>query len=148
MRGMKAYTKREQIYPSDLTDAQWEQIEPLFSGLREYTWPKRELVDAVLYFVKAGCQWRLLPHDFPPYSTVHSFYRRARLSGLWDTVLRRLVAKTREDAGRKPGPTYALIDSQSVKTVAASEQRGIDGGKKRKAGSGTSSRTPWATCSP
>ena len=104
-------------------------------------WPKRELVDAVLYFVKTGCQWRHLPHDFPPYSTVHSFYRRARLSGLWDVVLRHLVAKTRKDAGRKPGPTYAIIDSQSVKTVAAGEQRGIDGGKKRKAGNGTSSWT-------
>jgi transposase len=145
---MKAYKKRDQVYPSDLSDAQWEQIKPLFCGLREYTWPKRELVNAVLYFVKSGCQWRLLPHDFPPYSTVHSFYRRARLSGLWDTVLQHLVSKTREDAGRKPGPTYALIDSQSVKTVAAGEQRGIDGGKKRKATSATSSWTPWATCSP
>ena len=148
MRDMKSPKKREQTYPSDLTDAQWEQIEPLFCGLREYVWPKRELMDAVLYFVKTGCPWRHLPHDFPPHATVHSFYRRARLSGLWDAVLRHLVAKTREDAGRKPGPTYAIIDSQSVKTVAASEQRGIDGGKKRRAGSGTSPWTSWGTCSP
>jgi len=138
---MKAHKKREQRYPSDLTDTQWAQIEPLFSRLRVYTWPKRELVDATLYFVKTGCQWRLMPHDFPPHSTVHSFYRRARISGLWDAILQHLVVKTRGDAGREPGPTYALIDSQSVKTVAASEQRGIDGGKKRKAGSGTSSWT-------
>ncbi len=135
---MKEYSKREQSYPSDLTDAQWAEIEPLFSGLREYRWPKRELTDAVLYFVKTGCQWRHLPHDFPPYSTVHSFYRRARISGLWDKILQHLVKRTREDAGRKPAPSYAIIDSQSVKTVASSEERGIDGGKKRKGESGTS----------
>jgi len=134
---MRENKKREQTYPSDLTDTQWKEIEPLYSGLREYTWPKRELTDAVLYFVKTGCQWRHLPHDFPPYSTVHSFYRRARNSGLWDRILQHLVVKTREDAGRSPEPTYAIIDSQSVKTVAASEERGIDGGKKRKAESVT-----------
>ena len=129
---MKENEKRKQRYPSDLTDSQWEEIEPLFKGMRQYTWPKRELMDAALYFVKTGCQWRLLPHDFPPYSTVHSFYRRARQSGLWDKILQHLVVKTRVDAGRSPDPTYAIIDSQSVKTVAASDERGIDGGKKRK----------------
>ena len=135
---MKEYKKREQIYPSDLTDTQWEEIKPLFSGMREYTWPKRELMDAVLYFVKTGCQWRHLPHDFPPYSTVYSFYRRAMKSGLWDAILEHLVEKTRKNASRSPNPTYALIDSQSVKTTSASEERGIDGGKKQKAESGTS----------
>ena len=129
---MRRYEKRARSYPSDLTDKQWEEIAPLFIGMREYTWPKRELVDAVLYFVKTGCQWRHLPHDFPPYSTVHSFYRRARNSGLWDKILHHLVLKTRTDAGRSPEPTYAIIDSQSVKTVAASEERGFDGGKKQK----------------
>ncbi|MDD3230195.1 MAG: hypothetical protein PHE09_13390 [Oscillospiraceae bacterium] len=78
-----------------------------------------------------------LPHDFPPYSTVHSFYRRARSSGLWDKILQHMVVKMREDAGRKAEPSYGIIDSQSVKTVAASEARGIDGGKKRKDESGT-----------
>ena len=130
---MSEHKKREQSYPSDLTDTQWAEIESLFTGLREYTWPKRELLDAVLYLVKTGCQWRHLPHDFPPYSTVHSFYRRARINGLWERILQHLVVKTREDAGRNAEPTYAIIDSQSVKTVSASEERGIDGGKKRKA---------------
>lgn len=129
-------TKGRPSYPSDLTDVQWAEIEALFSGLREYKWPKRELTNAVLYFVKTGCQWRHLPHDFPPYSTVHSFYRSAKHSGLWDTILRHLVKKTREDAGRKPNPSYGIIDSQSVKTVGPSEKRGIDGGKKQKAESG------------
>ena len=126
------FRSREQAYSSDLTDAQWEEIKPLFSGMREYKWPKRELMNAVLYFVKTGCQWRHLPHDFPPYSTVHSFYRRARKSGLWDIILEHLVEKTRKNAERSINPTYALIDSQSVKTTSASEERGIDGGKKQK----------------
>ena len=138
---MKEQKKRERTYPSDLTDTQWAELEPLYSGLREYTWPKRELTDAVLYFVKTGCQWRYLPSDFPPYSTVHSFYRRARISGLWDKILEHMVVKTRTDAGREPEPSYGLIDSQSVKTIYASEERGIDGGKKRKDESGISSST-------
>ena len=121
---------KRQRYPSDMTDSQWSEIEPLYSGLREYKWSKRELTNAVLYFVNTGCQWRQLPHDFPPYSTVHSFYRRARLTGLWDRIQHHLVAKTRVTAGREAEPTYAIIDSQSVKTISASEERGIDGGKK------------------
>ena len=117
-------------YPTDLTDKQWEAISPLLKGLREYKWPKRELINAVLYLVRTGCQWRMLPHDFPPHFTVHSFFRRARLSGLWDNILNRLVEISRENAGRSPEPSYAIIDSQSVKTTSASDERGIDGGKK------------------
>ena len=130
--------KERESYPSDLTDEQWEEIAPLYTGMRSCTWSKRELTDAVLYLVDSGCKWRQLPHDFPPYSTVHSFYRRARISGLWDKILEHLVKKTRTNAGREESPSYAIIDSQSVKTVAASEERGIDGGKKQKAESGTS----------
>ena len=117
-------------YPTDLTDKQWEAISPLLKGLREYKWPKRELINAVFYLVKTGCQWRMLPHDFPPHFTVHSFFRRARLSGLRDNILNRLVEISRENAGRSPEPSYAIIDSQSVKTTSASDERGIDGGKK------------------
>jgi transposase len=91
----------------------------------------------VLYVVKTGCQCRQLPHDFPPYTTVWNFYRRARIKGLWDQILADLVLRSRIAAGRKAEPTYALIDSQSVKTTGAAEGRGIDGGKKRKGASGT-----------
>ncbi|WP_415532918.1 transposase [Ethanoligenens sp.] len=90
---------------------------------------KRPLLNAVLYLVNNGCKWRALPHDFPPYSTVHSFYRRARLSRLWEKVLEAVVQKTRLTAGRKATPSYGIIDLQSVKTIYASEKRGIDGGK-------------------
>ena len=123
-------------YPSDLTDRQWKEIEPLYAGMRKYKWSKRELTNAVLYLVDTGCKWRQLPHDFPPYSTVHSFYRRARINGLWNKILEHVVKKTRINAGLKESPSYAIIDSQSVKTTLASEERGIDGGKKQKVESG------------
>ena len=79
---------RKEKYPTDLTDSQWAIIEPLFSGMRNRKWSKRELVNAVLYLVKTGCQWRQLPHDFPPYSTVHSFYRRANIGAFSGTYER------------------------------------------------------------
>ena len=100
--------------------------------MRNRKWSKRDLVDAVLYLVDNGCKWRNLPHDFPPYSTVHSFYRRARQSGLWDKILQHLVEETRSRVGKNPNPTYAIIDSQSVDTAYKSEQIGFDGGKKTK----------------
>lgn len=125
-------------YDTDLTDKQWEMIEPLMwkSGNKS-KWEKRELINAVLYLVDSGCKWRQLPHDFPPYTTVLNFYRKAVREGLWDKILKMLVQKTRETSGKSENPTYALIDSQSVKTVYNSEKRGFDGGKKRKDESGT-----------
>ncbi|MFR4351322.1 MAG: transposase [Roseburia sp.] len=88
-------------YPSDLTDEQWEIIKPHFKGMRNRKWDKRELVNAVLYFEKTGCQWRLLPNDFPPFATVWSFYRRAKQTGLWERILQDLVEKIRLRAGAK-----------------------------------------------
>jgi putative transposase len=123
-------------YDSDLTDAEWDLIKHHFTHCRRRTHEKRLLVDAVLYLNKTGCQWRMLPHDFPPYQTVHSFYRRARISGLWKAILDDLVNKVRVQAKRSEPPTYSIIDSQSVKTTSASDQRGIDGGKKRKGENG------------
>lgn len=119
-------------YPSDLTDTQWEQIAEYFPQGPNSTHHKRSLVNAVLYLVNNGCKWRALPHDFPPYSTVHSFYRRARLSGLWEKILDAIVQKTRLVAERNATPSYGIVDLQSVKTIYSSEERGIDGGKKRK----------------
>jgi len=137
--GKKWYNERmkrdyleRQSYPTDLTDEQWAAIEPLFVGMREYKHSKRELTNAVLYLVNSGCKWRQLPHDFPPHFTVHSFYRRARLSGLWDRILEHLVKMTRKNAGREENPTYAIVDSQSVKTTYASDQRGFDGEKNKR----------------
>ena len=80
-------------YPSDLTDAQWEQIEQYFPQGQHSEHHKRSLIEAVLYLKDNGCKWRAIPHEYPPWSTVHSFYFRARISGLWDKVLAILVKK-------------------------------------------------------
>lgn len=124
--------EKRQGYPTDLTDKQWAVIEPLFVGMRNRKYEKRELVNAVLYLIDNGCKWRSLPHDFPNWKTVYSFFSRANKKGLWNKILEQVVKITRLNAGRNPNPSYALIDSQSVKTVYASEQIGYDGGKKRK----------------
>ena len=127
---MKNISFKLTSYPSDLTDKEWEMIESFFPVGNKSEHHKRSLVDAVFYINKTGCQWRQLPHDYPPYIAVWSFYRRARESGLWEKIMDALVQKTRGKAGRKATPSYGIIDSQSAKTVAASEERGIDGGKK------------------
>jgi len=129
---MKNLEFKATTYPSDLTDKEWEIIEKFFLIGNKSEYHKRTLVNAVFYIEKTGCQWRQLPHDYPPYSTVWSFYRRARESGLWEEINDALVKKVREKAGRRASPSYGIIDSQSSKTVAASEERGIDGGKKGK----------------
>ena len=121
-------------YPSDLTTTQWHVIKSLFinekRGAHFSKHSKRKLINAVLYMEKTGCQWRQLPHDFPKWSTVKSFYYRAIASGLWERLRELLVEKSRTDAGRKPNPTYSIIDSQSTKTLYDAVDRGIDGGKK------------------
>ncbi len=122
-------------YSSDLTDSQWLLIKEFFivnRGKNLQQHDKRELVNAVLYRRKTGCQWRLLPHDFRLYDTVLSFYRRAVEKGIWEKAMDKIVAKVRVDAGRNEEPSYCLIDSQSSKTTNKNENRGIDGGKKNK----------------
>ena len=129
---MKIIEYKPTGYPSDLTDGQWEEIAVYFPMGNKGKVHKRSLVEAVLYIVKTGCQWRLLPHDYPNWSTVKSFYYRAVKNGAWEEAMHHMVKKTRKIAGRNESPSYAIIDSQSVKTVYASDKRGIDGGKKSK----------------
>jgi len=124
-------------YPSDLTDTQWEKIAGFFPMGNKAEIHKRSLVEAVLYLVDNGCKWRALPHEYPKWSTVKSFYYRAVENGTWEKAMQFMVRETRKKAGRKEVPSYGLIDSQSVKTIYASDERGIDGGKKRRGGNGT-----------
>ena len=93
---------------------------------------KRDLVNAVLYITKTGCQWRQLPKDFPPWKSVFSFQHRAKKKGIWEKVLRTLVTHSRERMGKPPEPSFSIMDSQSVKTTNRAERRGFDGGKRIK----------------
>lgn len=119
-------------YPSSLKDDQWAKISNLFEIGNRAIHNKRDLVNAVLYLTKTGCQWRQIPKDFPPWPTVQSFFRRAKEKGIWEKMLKVLVEQERKRRGRKTTPTYGIVDSQSVKTTGPSTSRGIDGGKKNK----------------
>ena len=111
------------VYPSDLTDAQWERVAPLFPKARPggrgrpRTVPYREIVNAILYLLRTGCAWRLLPHDFPHWKTVYTYFRLWRVQGLWEQIHDRLREQTRKAAGRPRSPSAAILDSQSVKTT-------------------------------
>jgi transposase len=145
---MKNIEYKRTNYPSDLTDDQWERISNFFPYGNKSEVHKRSLVEAVLYLVDNGCKWRGLPHDYPNWSTVKSFFYRAKASGLWAKIMAYLVIEVRKKAGRNEDPSYCLVDSQSAKTTYAAKERGIDGGKKRKDENGTSPQTSWGVSSP
>jgi putative transposase len=108
-------------YPSDLTDTQWELLEPLIppakSGGRPRTVQMREIINGIVYLNRTGCQWRSLPHDLPPWPTVHDYYRRFRRAGVWPTINDSLVKQVRTQAGADAEPSVGIIDSQTVKTT-------------------------------
>src|ERR1035437_4473518 len=111
------------MYPSDLTDVQWAKMEPLLSaprgerhaGGRPRKYPLRRVVDAVLYGVKTGCQWRQMPADFPPWQTVYQRFRSWRQSRVWERVGKTLREQGRKAQGRNATPSVAIMDSQSAK---------------------------------
>jgi putative transposase len=123
-------------YLSDLTDNEWEGIEHFFErpdprGNKGYH-DKRTIVNAIFYVIKGGIQWRMMPNDFPPWKTIYDHFSRLSKRGIWEEVLDFLNKKHREKEDRKSVPSYAIVDSQSVKTQYDSEDRGFDGGKKSK----------------
>jgi putative transposase len=119
-------------YPSDLTDAEWATIAPVFSDYETLTADVREMINACLYLQKTGCQWRFLPKDFGPWQTVRTWHDRFRADGIWAEVAALLTRAVRQKRGRNPEPTTAILDSQSVVSGPQTGARGVDGNKKVK----------------
>ena len=121
-------------YPTDLTDRQWRLIQPYVPrpkpGGRPPRYTRRDLVNAILYQTRNGCVWRALPHDLPPYRIVFHYFRLWQTDGTWDHIHNALRTKVRQAVGKKPKPTAAILDSQSVKTTEQGGPRGRDAGKK------------------
>jgi putative transposase len=122
-------------YPTDLTDEQWAKLEPHLPRHRRGA-PRRvdlrEIMNALLYLSRTGCQWRLLPHDLPPWEKVYYYFSQWRDDGTWERLNHELRIEVRVSIGKDPEPSAAILDSQSVKATEMSQLRGYDAGKKIK----------------
>jgi putative transposase len=144
-------TMGRRAYPSDVTDEQWALIDPLIplpsTEGRPPIHSRRELRSAILYVLRSGCPWRLLPHEFPAWQTVYWYFRRWQREGVWDQILADLRMQMRTKQGRDPEPSAGSIDSQSIKTSAVrGPEKGFDNGKKSGVASDTRLWTQRASC--
>src|SRR5437762_159772 len=122
-------------YPSDLTDAEWEILESLIPAISEEAvnvkFTRREIVNGILYVLRSGCPWRLVPHDLPDWGALYYYFRKWRKEGVWDQILEALHRQKRKKQGRDEEPSAAVIDSQSIKTSAVrGAEKGFDMGKR------------------
>ncbi|MCC8949071.1 MULTISPECIES: IS5 family transposase [Bradyrhizobium] len=128
------YRRDDLRYASDMTDAEWAVIRRLLPRANRRGRPRktelRRVIEAILYIVSTGCQWRALPQEFPPYSTVQGYFYKWRDTGRWQRIVSVLVRRARKKLGRTPKPTAAVIDSQSAPTTQAGGPRGYDAGKR------------------
>jgi putative transposase len=118
---VKGFPISEKVYPSDMSEAQWKIIAPLIPPAKPGGRPReaemREIVNGILYMVRGGCSWRMLPQEYGPWQTVYGYFRTFRRAGVWQQIHDALREKVRRKAGKKPTPGAAIIDSQSVKTT-------------------------------
>ena len=120
-------------YPTNLSNSQWEAISKYLDTQRSRKYDLRHIMDAILYLVKTGCQWRMLPHDFPNWKIVYYYFSTWKKGLVIEYVHEELVEKIRKREGRNEGPTVGIIDAQPVKnTLVSGQSRGFDAGKKVK----------------
>jgi len=123
-------------YPSDLNNQEWKRLEPLIPASKRGGHPRTgdmcEIVNGIFYRIRTGCDWRALPHDLPPWSTVFGYFNQWRKDGTWQNMNQALRQQVRQAEGRKAEPTAAVLDSQSTKTTEQGGARGFDAGKKVK----------------
>jgi transposase len=140
----KKYAVIRERYASDVSDAEYALIAPLLPARKprgRIPTDPRAILNALFYLVRAGCPWRYLPKDFPPFTTVQNRFYAWRDSGLWEQIVSVLVMAVREAEGKNAAPTVVIVDSQSVKTTEAGGAKGYDAGKKTKGRKRRVSRT-------